>query len=378
MTKVFNKRRWFIPIALLTALLLVVAACSPDEAADTTEATQETTGTTEGAPDTTEGSTDTTEAPAPTEPIKIGALTALTGNFTPWGVHVRDGMQMAVDEINAAGGVDGQMLELVVADSESNAEAAVTAFERLVEQDGVVAVGGPISSDVGLNTAIAAEELQIPLFLVKAGSGAILTQDSRYTFRTCLPAAPMAVGPVADYAVAQGVTSVGAIIADYGWGRAIEAALMDEFDALPDIELQVEVAPVPEQDFSTYLRSLEGATPELIVATGHPPGSGPITAQSADLGFDVPVSGAFAPLSLIMGGGLAEAAVGRYADFGCADYFSDSYAELAARYVEFSENPFMDDDAVAGYGIVTMVADAVAGCGQRPGCRRGVLARTDL
>jgi branched-chain amino acid transport system substrate-binding protein len=205
-------------------------------------------------------------------------------------------MRLAVEEINAAGGADGYNLVLVEADTQSNAEEAVKALERMIEQDGVVAVGGPISSDVGLNTALVAEELQVPLFLVKAGSGAILTRDSRYTFRTCLPAAPMVAGPIGQYAQAQGFTKVGAIIADYGWGRAVESALNNTFADLPDIELQIEVAPIGEQDFTTYLRSLDEFGPELIVATGHPPGAGAITVQSADLGFDVPITGAWFPL----------------------------------------------------------------------------------
>lgn len=353
------RARW---LGVLLTLALVVAACGGDSDGTTTTAA----GTTTTATETTAGGEDTstTEA-ADTTPIRIGALTSLTGNFTPWGVQVRDGMQLAVDEINAAGGVDGRMLELVVADDQSNAEEGASAFERLVESDGVVAIGGTISSDVGLNTARLAEELQIPLFLVKAGSDAILTQDSRFTFRTCLPAAPMVAGPILQYAQAQGVTRVGAIIADYGWGRAIEAALTETFATDPSIELQIEVAPVGEQDFATYLRSLESFDPELIVATGHPPGSGAITVQSADLGFDVPVTGAYSPLSLVMGG-VADAAIGRYADFGCADYFSEDYVDLAQRYLAASDNVFMEDDAVAGYGIVTMVADAVREVGDDP------------
>ena len=355
------RSRW---VSALVVLLLVAVACSTGDADTTTTAAPEATT---AAPEATTAAPEATDAPAttaavPMEPILIGALTSLSGNFTPWGIHALDGMKLAVEEINAAGGVNGQMLELVVADDQSNAEEGVSALERMIE-DGVIAVGGAISSDVGLNTAIVAEELEIPLFLVKAGSQAILTSDSRYTFRTCLPAAPMIAGPIADYAQAEGFTRIGAIIADYGWGRAVEGALIDTFAAYPDIELQIEVAPVPEQDFTTYLRALDDFGPDLIVATGHPPGSGGITAQSADLGMNVPVTGAYAPLSLIMGGGLATAAVERYADFGCADYDSASYADLAARYLAFSDNPFMDDDAVAGHGIVTMIADAVAAVG---------------
>lgn len=300
------------------------------------------------------------------EPIRIGALTSLTGNFTPWGVQVRDGMQLAVNEINEDGGVDGRRLELVVTDDQSNPEEGVSAIERLIERDGVVAVGGIISSDVGLATARVAEESEVPLFLVKAGAGDILSPASRYTFRTCLPSAPMVAGPVLEYVQSEGLTRVGAIVADYAWGQAIKAALEETFAAASGIRLQVEVAPVGETDFTTYLRSLERLDPEMIVATGHPPGSGPITVQSADLGFDVPITGAYTPRSLIVSAA-KDAAIGRYADFGCADLQSTEYQELARRFLEFSEdNTFFEDDALAGYGIVTMVAEAVREVGDDP------------
>ncbi len=356
-------------MSLLAVLALVVAACASDEPAPTTEAPTPDDTTEETAPDTTEAppeteAPDTTEPPADGEPIRIGALTPLTGNFAPWGVQVRDGMQLAVDEINAEGGVDGRMLELVVADTQSNAEEGASAFERLIEQDGVVAAGGVISSDVGLQTALLAEELEVPLFLVKAGSEAILSADSRYTFRTCLPSAPMVAGPILQYVQSEGLTRVGAIIADYAWGQAINSAMQDTFAAAEGIELQIEVAPVGETDFTTYLRAFDDLDPEMIVATGHPPGAGPITVQSEDL-YDVPITGAYTPRSLVVGG-VAEAAINRYADFGCADVTSDDYQELARRYLEFSDNVFLEDDAVAGYGIVTMVADAVGAIGDDP------------
>jgi branched-chain amino acid transport system substrate-binding protein len=289
-------------------------------------------------------------------------LTDLTSNFAPWGVQVRDGMLLAAEEINAAGGVGGRMIEIVEADSQNDADASAEALERLVE-DGVVAVGGVISSGVAVPVAALAEELQMPLFMVKGGSDAVLTANSRFTFRTCLPAAPMDAGPVLQYAEEQGLSSVGAIIADYAWGQAISGALAATFEG-SDVAIQIETAPVPETDFTTYLRSLQDFGAEMLVATGHPPGSGPITAQSSDF-FDVPVTGAWTPFSLVVGN-LAEAAVDRYADFACADYVGAEYEAMAARYLAFSDNNFMSDDAVASHGIVTMVADAVANGGDDP------------
>jgi branched-chain amino acid transport system substrate-binding protein len=300
------------------------------------------------------------------EPIRIGALTSLTGNFTPWGVQVRDGMQLAVNEINQAGGVDGRQLELVVADDQSKAEEGTRAIERLIERDGVVAVGGIISSDVGLATARIAEQSKVPLFLVKAGAGGILNANSRHTFRTCLPAAPMVAGPVLQYVQSKNLTRVGAIVADYAWGQAIKTALEETFAEAPDIKLQIEVAPVGETDFTTYLRSLERLDPQMIVATGHPPGAGAITVQSADLGFDVPITGAYTPRSLVVSGA-KDAAIGRYADFGCADVQSQEYQDLARRFLAFStDNKFFEDDALAGYGIVTVVAEAARAVGDDP------------
>lgn len=300
------------------------------------------------------------------KPIRIGALTSLTGNFTPWGVQVRAGMQLAVNEVNQAGGVGGRKLELVVNDDQSKAEEGARAVERLIDRDGVVAVGGIISSDVGLATARTAEQSKVPLFLVKAGAGNILTPASRYTFRTCLPSAPMVAGPVLQYVQSKGLKRVGAIIADYAWGQSIKAALEKTFATAPDIKLQVEVAPVGETDFTTYLRALQRFNPQIIVATGHPPGSGPITVQSADLGFKVPVAGAYTPRSLVMKGA-KDAAVGRYADFSCADFQSSAYQDLARRFLQSSPNSgFFEDDALAGYGIVKMVAQAAGKVGDDP------------
>jgi branched-chain amino acid transport system substrate-binding protein len=222
-----KKRRRVRSLALLAVLALIIAACADDGAGDTTEApaTTEAPGTT-AAPATTEPAPSTTAAPG--EPIKIGMLADLSVTFTPWGVNVRDGMLLAAEEINAAGGVDGRMIEIVIQDSENDAEVGVTGFERLVEE-GVVAVGGILSSGVGAPVSPVAEELQMPTFLVKSGTEAALTAESRYVFRTCLPAAPMDAGPVLQYAQEEGLTNVGVIVADYPWGQSFKAAVESTF-----------------------------------------------------------------------------------------------------------------------------------------------------
>lgn len=353
-------KRWRpVLLLLVVAFALALTSCAGGE---TTEATEEAApAATEAAPAATEAPEPT--EPAPAEPIRIGMLSDLTSTFTPWGVQVRDGMALAAQEINEAGGVDGRMIEIVVQDSENDGDIGVDRFERLVEE-GVVAIGGTISSGVGAPVAATAEQLQMPYFLVKSGTEAALTRDSRYTFRTCLPAAPMVAGPILQYAQEEGFTRVGAIVADYPWGHAVMSAIESTFEG-SDVEYTIEVAPVPPStDFTPFVRAMAEFDAEMIAATGHPPGNAAIVTLSADL-HDVPVTGAWTPPDLVVGG-LQDLAIGRYSDFGCADYFSDSYADLAQRYLAFSDNELMSDDAVAGYAIVQMVAEAVGEVGDDP------------
>ncbi len=347
--------RWTIVfLPFLAAFALALGACAGGATPAATE---------EVAPEPTEVVAPEPTEPPPSEPIKIGQLSDLTSTFTPWGVQVRDGMALAAKEINEAGGVNGRMIEIIVQDSENDGDIGVDRFERLVEE-GVVAVGGILSSGVGAPVAAVAEQLQVPVFLVKSGTEAALTADSRYTFRTCLPAAPMTAGPVLQYAQEQGFTRVGAIVADYPWGHAFQSAMETTFGD-SGIEYTIEVAPVPPStDFTPFVRAMAEFGAELIVATGHPPGNSGILTLSADL-HDVGVTGAWTPPNLVVGG-LQDLAIGRYTDFACADYFSDSYADLARRYLAFSDNEFMSDDAVAGYGIVTMIAEAVGAVGDDP------------
>ncbi len=356
-------------LAIAAAGALVLAGCGGDDAAeDPTDGGSEPTAAATGSEsmaETETGSAPASEGEASGEPLRIGVLTSFTGPFTTWGVQAEAGMQMAADDINADGGVDGRMIELISADDENNPETGVSELERMVEQDGIVAAGGVISSDVGLAASQTAEELETPLFLVKAGAAPILTQDSRYTFRTCLPAAPEVAGPIADYIQSEGITRVGAIIADYAWGQSVKGALEADIGGLDGVELQIETAPVGETEFTTYLRNLQDFDPEIIVATGHPPGAGPITIQATDLGIDVPVTGPYSTLTAVYDS-VGDVALGKYSDFGCADFQSDDYIELATRFAETSDFGFMEADAVAGYGIVTMVAEAVTEVGDDP------------
>ena len=299
-------------------------------------------------------------------PIKIGAITPLTGPFAPWGLQVRAGMALAVNEINRSGGVkgrgQGRRLNLVVADDQSrNTSAAIDGFRRLTQQEGVVSVGGIIDSGIGLATSRLAEEARVPLFLTKAGNNDILTLRSRYTFRTCLPAAAMVAASVVQLAQRREIRSVGVMIADYAWGQSFKSSLEEEAKKAPNIKFNVQVAPVPTTNFTPYLRAFGDVS--LIVGMGHPPGAALILTQSGQLGMKAPVIGAYSPYSLTAKNA-GSSAYGRWSDFKCMATATRGYKALAKRYLRtFPQNEFMEDDALSGYAYVKLVAQAIGEVG---------------
>lgn len=297
-------------------------------------------------------------AAALAQPVKIGLITSLSGPFTPWGINARDGMKMAIAEVNAAGGVLGRPLELVERDDRNSGPEAVTGFKFLVERERVVAAGGIISSDVGLAVGRESESLRVPVFLSMSGSHAILRKDSRYTFRTCIPAAPMNMDYIAGLIRDRKYTRVGTIVADYAWGHAIRESVESHIRPLPGVRLQIEVAPVPEKDFTTYLRKLQALDAELLIVTGHPPGAPTIVRQAIELGMKAQIVGSWSPTE-VSAERVGEIMYGRLVDFACVDFEHPGYQRLAERFHAAYKRLF-DNSAFSGYAIVRMVADAIA------------------
>lgn len=139
---------------LLVALVLAVFGCG-DDTTTTTGATTETT-----AP----ASTETTGGGAATgEPIKIGVLASLTGTAAPAFPAIQMGYKLEVEAFNAAGGVNGRPIELIEIDDKSDPATAVSAATKLITQDNVVAILGPLSTPPALAVEPLAGKYEIPI-----------------------------------------------------------------------------------------------------------------------------------------------------------------------------------------------------------------------
>ena len=160
-------------------------------------------------------------------PIPLGLTTALTGNVALLGTQARSGVEFAVDEINAAGGIDGKKLALTTEDTGSSSTDSLNAMNRILEGKPLVIFGSMISPHVFAQTEVVTKS-ETP-FLVGATNAKVTSQGSKWLFRTHVHDGQLA-DLIPEYLVKSlGKTKPGiiAVADDYGLGasRGIQASL---------------------------------------------------------------------------------------------------------------------------------------------------------
>ena len=116
--------------------------------------------------------------------IKIGGLAPLTGNNSAYGISTNNGIMMAVEEINAAGGILGKQIDYIYYDEKGDATEAVSAYNKLVQSDNVVAVIGDVTSTPSIAVAQESVKDGIPVITATGSAGGI-TQAGENVFRVC-------------------------------------------------------------------------------------------------------------------------------------------------------------------------------------------------
>ena len=167
--------RRLIPLAVL---LLVLAACADTGGGTTT--TVGATTTSAGGTTTTGGATTTTGGEE--GPIKFGMLIGVTGDYAPYYDVSKAGADVAIAEINEAGGVLGRQVELVVVDNKSTVEGAVQGFSQIVDVEGIVVLGGP-ESDGAIANLQAIKDLQLPTICPACGTSELDQAGGDYIWR---------------------------------------------------------------------------------------------------------------------------------------------------------------------------------------------------
>lgn len=217
-------------------------------------------------------------------PIKIGVIAGLSGAGTSYGLGIQQGAEMAVEEVNAEGGIDGRMLELVIVDDASDPSQTVTAMQRLIEQDKVdVLVGGWGSSQVLAHQGTV-EAAGVPYVIVGATNPAITSVDNTWSFRV-IKSDELQAKEIADIAVNTLDCQTIAIMFDsndYGTGnRNVFVDGLDEIGVAAAVE---ETYQTNDKDFTAQLTNIRESDPDCMAIFGTIPGAPAIMEQARDLG----------------------------------------------------------------------------------------------
>ncbi|MCL5010974.1 MAG: ABC transporter substrate-binding protein [Patescibacteria group bacterium] len=307
-------------------------------------------------------------APESKEPIKIGFFAPLTGGGAPYGQSEKNAVEMAVEKINAAGGINGRLISVIYEDGKCDGKEAVTAIQKLISVDNVkVVLGGACSAET-LGAAPIAEQNKVILFSAFSSSPDI-TNAGDFIFRNS--PSDLDGGKVVAQMIKE--KSVAMITENTDYSIGVRKVTKDEFEKLGGKIAADEVYAPEAKDFKTYLVKIKDTNPEAIFVNPgtSASGAGLLIKQIKELGIKTVIYGNFivgSPDSLKIAGVAAEGAV-----FYDAPGLSPTNPKAVAFLDEFKAKysaPASDFEVGARYDSVFIVADGLKKCGEDTECLR--------
>jgi len=310
--------------------------------------------------------------------IKLGHYGSLTGKDAAFGVATRKGVLLAIEEINAKGGVLGRPLAYLVEDIQSKQGESATAVKKLISRDKVVAVIGANASANSLEAAPICQNSQIPMMAISSTNPRV-TEVGDYIFRICF-IDPFQGAVLAKFAhtslKAKRVALLTAVNSPYSVG--LSAVLRQDFTARGGEIIAEQKYNEGEKDFRAQLTALRPLKPDVIAITGFYAEAALICLQARALGIDVPFIGGDgweAPQLIELGGKAVE---GTY----YSTYFSaeNDAPEVRAFVKKFSArwtNETPEAVSALGYDAVYLIAAAMTNAGTTAGPKlRDAIAAT--
>ncbi|MET0988500.1 MAG: ABC transporter substrate-binding protein [Steroidobacteraceae bacterium] len=223
--------------------------------------------------------------------IVVGEFGSLTGGTATFGQSTHNGVTMAFEEINAAGGVLGKKLKVLVEDDQSKPEEAATAVTKLISQDRVVAVIGEVASSRTLAAAPIAQASKVPL-ISPASTNPRVTQVGDYIFRVCF-IDPFQGAVMAKFAGNSLKLKKVAILYDVrnDYSVGLRNFFSETFKELGGQIVGEQSYSEGDSDFRAQLTQLKSLGPEAIYVPGYYTEVGTIARQARELGMTVPLMG---------------------------------------------------------------------------------------
>ena len=219
--------------------------------------------------------------------IKIGFIGPLTGDYANYGTLCKQAVQMAVEEINAKGGINGVQIKLYAEDSEGDSQKALAAMEKLSSSDGVCAVIGPVLTGESFSVAERAQAEGI-VIITPSASHKDITNVGDYIFRTT-PSDGLQ-GEVAGkywYQVL-GYRKLAVLYAKNDYSQGLYESMSEAFTEDGGQIVAAETFMVGDKDFKTQLTNLKNTDAEAIYIPDYTAEMAQILEQAAQLGIDKP------------------------------------------------------------------------------------------
>jgi branched-chain amino acid transport system substrate-binding protein len=239
------------------------------------------------------------------EPIRIGAIFAVTGPAANLGLPESRTLQMLVDDANAAGGLLGRKFELVIKDSQGSTEKAVSFAKQLMEEDNVLAIVGPSTSGESMALKSLADQNE-QILISCAAAATIVEPVAKWVFKT----------PQMDSFAAQaifatmkklGISRIGAVVSNTGFGQGGKAQL-EKLAAPSGLTLAItEVYDSTATDLTGVLAKVKAQNVQAVVNWSVEPAQSLVPKNMKQMGFDVPLfqSHGFGNLAYVTAAGKA-------------------------------------------------------------------------
>ena len=318
-----------------------------------------------------------TFARAAEEPIRIGEYASITGKEASLGQSSHNGTVMAIDDLNAAGGVLGRSLLLLTEDTQSKPGESATAAKKLISRDKVVALLGEVASSRSLEAAPVAQLAKVPM-ISPASTNPKVTETGNYIFRTCF--IDPFQGPVmAKFAQeklrAQRVALMVSNSSAYSIGLA--KFFREAFTANGGTIVLEQKYAEGDKDFKAQLTAIKAAGVDAVFNPGYYNEGALIVLQARDLGLTLPIFGADsweAEALIELGGKAIEGA------YLCSHYSPADPSPRVQNFVQAYKKRFgttPDSNASLGYDSVLVLVDAIKRAGSTDRAKiRDALAAT--
>lgn len=313
--------------------------------------------------------------------IKVGEYASLTGKEAAFGQSSHAGTVLAVDDLNAAGGVLGKQIQLITEDDQSQAGQPSTDVRKLISDDGVVAVLGEVASSRSLEAAPICQQNQIPM-ISPSSTNPKVTEVGDYIFRVCF-IDPFQGTVMANFAKNTLHIKTAAVLTDVtsDYSEGLAKFFKESFRAGGGKIVADENYSGGDKDFNAQLTAIKAANPEGIFIPGYYTEVGLIAIQARQLGINAPLFGGdgWESSTLISIGG--QALEGTYFSTHFTPQDTNAVVQGFVKKYEAKNNGQPPDAMAAlGYDSMMILADAMkkAGTTAGPKVRDALAAEKDF